>query len=146
MDALQPILRRELTAAAPPRLLIGGPLQPLAGADDRCCDPEAALTEPFTRRYDLGVFWDEGRLAPGETRRLLARLRDLYCARVLAVAGPGAALVDANEWRALGYARETRLAGETALYVFDVRHYKPVPDWFNPKNWAHPELWDKYRW
>lgn len=35
---------------------------------------------------------------------------------------------------------------EIALYQFDIAKYKPTPDWLNPKNWANPQLWDRYRW
>ncbi|WP_404840873.1 DUF6231 family protein [Alkalilimnicola ehrlichii] len=24
--------------------------------------------------------------------------------------------------------------------------YKTTPDWLNSRNWAHPELFDKFRW
>ncbi|WP_290652932.1 DUF6231 family protein [Aquisalimonas sp.] len=32
------------------------------------------------------------------------------------------------------------------LYGFDVGTYKTTPDWLNPRYWANPELWGKYRW
>ena len=31
-------------------------------------------------------------------------------------------------------------------WSYDIRTYKSVPDWLNPKFWANPENWDKYRW
>ena len=41
------------------------------------------------------------------------------------------------------------LAGQsphTTIYNFHIDSYKPTPDWLNDKFWAHPELFDKYRW
>jgi len=32
------------------------------------------------------------------------------------------------------------------IFEFDIRSYKPAPDWLNAKNWANPERWDKHRW
>ncbi len=30
--------------------------------------------------------------------------------------------------------------------VFDIAHYKTIPDWLNSRHWANPDLWGKYRW
>lgn len=32
------------------------------------------------------------------------------------------------------------------LYRFSLRDYKATPEWLNPKYWAHPELFGKFRW
>ncbi len=29
---------------------------------------------------------------------------------------------------------------------FHIAEYKPVPDWLNPRHWAHPERWGQSRW
>ncbi len=29
---------------------------------------------------------------------------------------------------------------------YDIADYKSVPDWLNPRHWAHPERWNKARW
>lgn len=33
-----------------------------------------------------------------------------------------------------------------SIYQFNLFDYKHLPDWFNSKFWANPELWDKFRW
>ena len=83
---------------------------------------------------------------------LLARLRDVV-ARVTLVLVPADAPAQSpwrrEDLRALGYVRAGRyLWGEAALdvYRFDITTYKTTPDWLSPEGWAHPELWDKYRW
>jgi len=37
-------------------------------------------------------------------------------------------------------------AAKIQVFEFDIRTYKPAPDWLNAKNWANPEQWDKNRW
>ncbi|MFP4639754.1 MAG: DUF6231 family protein [Guyparkeria sp.] len=44
---------------------------------------------------------------------------------------------------ALGYKASSP---DDPVYQFDIHDYKQTPDWLNPRNWANPELWDKYRW
>ena len=29
---------------------------------------------------------------------------------------------------------------------FNIQDYKVSPDWLSARHWAHPELWDIYRW
>lgn len=107
-------------------------------------------------RYDF-VFLAEGleRLPKDTGLALLARLRDLH-ARVLCVVvatgaptPPGGSTWQPAELRALGLTllRRYPAAGKTlSLYGFDIATYKHTPDWLNPRFWAHPELWGKYRW
>ncbi|HHB11783.1 MAG TPA: hypothetical protein ENK62_01115 [Chromatiales bacterium] len=96
-----------------------------------------------------------GRMGLADQRRaehVLARLRDLYCQRVLLVTP-----LDAREphgWpeaqlRALGFLRllRTGQAGtDWGLFGFDLYDYKTTPDWLNPRYWANPHLWNRYRW
>ena len=75
---------------------------------------------------------------------LLASLRDRANRRVVVHMGD-ARIGGAIDQRmvALGY---RRLTANEGLYVFDIENYKDTPDWLSPRNWANPELWDKYRW
>lgn len=81
---------------------------------------------------------------------LVARLRDVLTRRVL---------VDINlnateEWTQIDFiglgfecvARYEWQNDKREIYAFDLRHYKPAPDWLNAKYWANPHLWDKFRW
>lgn len=80
-------------------------------------------------------------------RQLIACLRDLK-ARQLLVFVPEK-LLDDTALLGLGLTRQARyeLDGERwQAWSFDIRHYKSVPDWLNPRFWANPENWNKYRW
>lgn len=88
-------------------------------------------------------------LAGPAAEQALARLRDLYCQRVILLTptrGPGG--WNPATLRALGFVRLAAGGGEGAwaLFGFDLYDYKSTPDWLNPRFWAHPELWDRYRW
>ncbi|HET8708086.1 MAG TPA: DUF6231 family protein [Pseudomonadales bacterium] len=81
---------------------------------------------------------------------LIARLRDVLTRRVMVNIN----LANTAEWQqtdflGLGFqcvARYEDGDNRHEIYVFDLRHYKPAPDWLNAKFWANPHLWDKYRW
>lgn len=75
---------------------------------------------------------------------LLAALRDKANRRIAVHVGD-TRVGDAVDQRmvSLGYRRQSANDG---LYLFDIESYKDTPDWLNPRNWANPELWDKYRW
>jgi len=83
-------------------------------------------------------------------RQLLARLRDHYSPVLMVLAaahGPGAWA--AADFLAMGFG-QTGSAGEgpaaTVLYRYALRDYKETPEWLNSRFWAHPELFDKFRW
>lgn len=76
---------------------------------------------------------------------VLARLRDLHAAAIIAVeSGPGASAAD-EPMRALGFSLLGRDA-ECSTYGFDVASYKRTPDWLNNRFWANPERWNRHRW
>jgi hypothetical protein len=87
-----------------------------------------------------------------EAMSLLARLRDVHAEHVLLAVGPVSGndnRWEANELIALGLARveeHDAAEGHVALYEFDISDYKLTPDWLNSEHWAHPELFDKFRW
>ena len=73
--------------------------------------------------------------------RLLASLRDRANRPV--VVHLGETVDDRLKMIALGY---RAAEGNDPVYVFDINDYKETPDWLSPRNWANPEMWDKYRW
>lgn len=82
-----------------------------------------------------------------EARQLIAVLRDLL-ARQLLVFVPESVLADAA-LLGLGLTRQARYELEEAhwqAWSYDIRTYKSVPDWLNPRFWANPENWNKFRW
>jgi hypothetical protein len=82
-----------------------------------------------------------------EARQLIAVLRDLL-ARQMLVFVPES-LLDDGALLGLGLTRQARyeLEGEAwQAWSYDIRTYKSVPDWLNPRFWANPENWNKFRW
>lgn len=86
---------------------------------------------------------------------VVARLRDLF-SEVLLVAVPVGcewrdlrSYWDASDLHALGLRlvnSYTYRGKSIHLYQFDINNYKTTPDWFNSRDWANPEMWDKARW
>ena len=99
--------------------------------------------------FDIAVIFDAlDALPPATAGRLLAWVRDLSARRTM-VAVPAGGAWRRNDLFAYGFQQFARDGeGEDAihLYRFDLFDYKPVPEWLNSRNWAHPELWDKHRW
>lgn len=72
---------------------------------------------------------------------LISRARLYVAPRLLIAAPPGCAL-DADAFRALGFMLSaTDTAANVSVYYYDLATYKTVPDWLNPRFWAHPEHW-----
>jgi len=105
-------------------------------------------------RFDLAfVAGVAERMDKAQAIMLLGSLRDLRTQRLYLLLPMGAAWQGhASHWErndliALGM-EQAAACGEAQrpihLYKFDLYTYKPAPEWFNAKYWAHPELWDKY--
>lgn len=85
---------------------------------------------------------------------LLARLRDLHGGRLLVTVSLGTQPEQTSRWESdellafgmttLGKSRDE--GGEQQHYFFDLYDYKSVPEWLNPRFWAHPERWGKDFW
>lgn len=108
---------------------------------------EALAAARLQGRADLAV----ARLEPGmdraEARALIAALRDLLARRMLVFVPEN--LLDDSALLGLALNRQARYevdGREWQAWSYDIRTYKAVPDWLNPKFWANPENWDKYRW
>jgi len=112
---------------------------------------------PAAQRCDMGIVADAlERLDKRQGIRLLSRIRDLHTRRFCAAVRIG------DEWQSLqsNWSRNDLLAlgmmlvntymdeagRRIHLYKYDIATYKPTPRWLNPKDWANPELWNKYRW
>ncbi len=108
---------------------------------------EDALPPPG---LDLAVVDAAGDWPPGTLPGLVSRLRDVLARRVviLARADNGGDLnrgaIVGLGFHRLGVSEDD--SGRRRWYEFDMAHYKVTPDWLNPRHWANPELWDKYRW
>lgn len=116
-----------------------------------CLTPEAVLDDGFFQRFDL-VFVEATVFSLDKTALLqvLAKARDLLSSRVLVEW-----VADLHpQWQEadfLGLAMRRRAVtaeadGEHVFYGYDLKTYKPAPDWLNPKYWANPHMWNKARW
>jgi len=157
--ATDEVLRALLARWRPARVLLVGedPDGALAGWAAAARPPPAvvrrapaeALADPAPGeggRWDLAVLGPDvaGRLARPEAERLVAALRDLHARRlVLALPDPVPAGWETPACVALGL---TPVGEGGRLWRFDLHDYKETPDWLNPRFWAHPELWDRFRW
>jgi hypothetical protein len=100
--------------------------------DDRTPDKTFALA--------LGVRALE-HLSPERAQQRIHEIR-LYTAPRLLLVEPTAGMLDAATFRALGFMFDATDADEQLnVYAYDLDTYKSVPDWLNPRYWAHPERW-----
>ncbi|MDZ4298094.1 MAG: DUF6231 family protein [Moraxellaceae bacterium] len=107
------------------------------------------LQQPWQQRHDLAVAWIDGDLSSTQALNLLSALRDLHARKLLAFVA-----MDQLQWKedtllALGLQRQARFEHNNVLFEawsFDIKTYKAVPDWLNPRFWANPENWNKFRW
>jgi hypothetical protein len=98
-------------------------------------------------RAELAIARLPASLEPREARRLIAALRDLL-ARQLLLFVPEK-LLDDTTLLGLALTRQARFDVEGEhwqAWSYDIRTYKSVPDWLNPKFWANPENWNRFRW
>ncbi len=101
-------------------------------------------------RADLALLDADAALPAGTATTLVSRLRDVHVQRVVVIAAAGGrgelsrqALIGLGFHR-LGSSMDADRRRH--WYEFDLASYKVTPDWLSPRNWANPELWDKYRW
>lgn len=106
----------------------------------------------ISQRSDI-VFIDRSCLSdPTRYTQLIAHCRDLLASRVMLARPLEKNVKDRIEPDLLALAFQRCAVTEetdndlTAYYLFDLKHYKPVPDWLNPRFWANPQLWDQHRW
>lgn len=115
--------------------------------------PEALLSQGWQTRYALAVAYLPVTLAPSHAMHLLSSLRDLHARQVLAFIPTTEYGWQTADLLALGmqcHARFAHAEGEREVLMeawsFDIKTYKAVPDWLNPRFWANPEKWNVFRW
>ena len=161
-------LSRRLERYAPQSLLAIGPraadwLAPFREAHPSCSithlDAEGALSGEALlnalssyERFDFALIHGVlERLEVEGGAHLMARLRDVNARRFAVVVDAGDA---ARRWHtsdliAMGlelWSSSTLEETRVEVYGYDVGTYKVTPDWLNPRYWAHPEHWGKFRW
>lgn len=148
---MESLLRQLEKEPAPDALLLAPPRHPLAGELERRL-PRTALTrcapaEPLPgHRFALAIVVETLEALPAaDARALLAALRDLAARHVVLLVDLARSPLGDEELRALGFRRHAG-DGTRVLYGFELYGYKDRPEWLNPGQWAHPELWDKFRW
>jgi hypothetical protein len=105
-------------------------------------------------RFDLALVANTlERLDARQAGILISRLRDLHARRLLVLVPIGEGWPGSrSRWEPgdlLGFGMR-RLAvyrtpqGPVHFYRFDLSDYKLTPEWLSPKDWANPEMWDKY--
>jgi len=76
-----------------------------------------------------------------QAEHLISQTRLYVAPRILLVVQSGCVLDEAM-FRALGFTLyATDAADGTRIHDYDLDTYKTVPDWLNPRFWAHPERW-----
>lgn len=108
---------------------------------------EALAADVPQGRKELAIACLEPESDARHARQLIAVMRDLL-ARQLLVFVPEK-LLDDTALIGLGLSRQARFDIEGVYWQawsYDIRTYKSVPDWLNPRFWANPENWNKYRW
>jgi len=101
-------------------------------------------------RVELAIVDAQAELPDDSATRLISRLRDVHAERVIVIAAVDESTrLSRQALIGLGFHRRgisTDHDERRLWYEFDMAHYKVTPDWLNARNWANPELWDKYRW
>lgn len=157
MDTLEERIRREMAAVPEGPVLVLGMVWPGdVPRVESIPDVDGPGTLPANRRFVLAVVVGVLERLPAEDgAALLAALRDLEARRLLvAVPAPAGPARAGGRWdRTEMLAHGLDAVGEArhgdrvlSLYGFDIDHYKRTPDWLNPRHWANPELWGKFRW
>ena len=76
-----------------------------------------------------------------QAQQLISQIR-LYTAPRILLAVPSDCALDEDTFRALGFMQSaTDSTDGTRIFHYDLDSYKTVPDWLNPRFWAHPERW-----
>ena len=109
-----------------------------------------------SQRYDVGIIVNTLEyLEKDDSNQLVARLRDLHTTRFVVLVRVGGDWEDLkSEWQVSDFlsfgmklVNRYQIDGKPMhIYTYDISTYKKTPEWLNPKDWANPELWDKFRW
>lgn len=144
-----PLIAETLRTTGAGSVVAVGPLPwPADALAPAALTPRQALAEARLQgRADLAI----ARLDPGMdrvlARQLIAALRDLLSRQMLVFVPQN--LLEDTALLGLALNRQARFEAEGMewqAWSYDIRTYKAVPDWLNPRFWANPENWDKFRW
>jgi len=104
------------------------------------------LDGSFLQRAELVALSQDCLQQVGPRRgELIAKCRDQLSQRVLLQLPVNLTEEEEAEYRALGFVR-CAATEQHRYYLFDLKTYKTVPDWLNPRFWANPQNWEKFRW
>ncbi|MFF7708313.1 DUF6231 family protein [Pseudomonas sp. NPDC007930] len=119
------------------------------------CDVAHAAPGPLPaelagRRFDLALVLDcLEHLPKRDALHLLGGIRNLNSSRLAVLVDLHAAGWADTDFYSLAMQateRFSRDGQELALYTYDLKDYKQVPDWLNSRFWANPENFGKYWW
>lgn len=146
--------RRLAAVGATARQLLAGYAAGHAERELHPLDPATAVSVlPEVGPVDFAFVTETlPQLAAAEAEVLLSRLRDIYARRILVGlehttaphGGIGHREMIGYGFTSLGLFEGT--GGKLELFEFDIATYKTTPEWLNSRNWANPDLFDKYRW
>lgn len=145
----QPLIAETLEATGAGAVVAVGALPWPAGAPApvTLTHREALAAARQQGRADLAVACLEPGMEPLIARQLIAALRDLLARQMLVFVPEN--LLEDTALLGLALTRQARFevdGREWQAWSYDIRTYKAVPDWLNPKFWANPENWGKFRW
>jgi len=104
------------------------------------------MADSFLTRVDMVALSQPALDTDAAARNaIIAKCRDQLAQKVLLELALDDQGMTETECLALGFAR-CAVTEANRYYLFDLKTYKPVPDWLNPKFWANPQNWDRYRW
>lgn len=109
----------------------------------------------FSQRYDLAIIADILETKKKiDSEQLIGRLRDLCTPQFILLADLYQCDWLENELLGFGLNKfKTTINKKNeskphniVIYQYNIDSYKKTPDWFNPKSWANPNLWNKFWW
>ncbi len=105
----------------------------------------------FSQRYDLAIVSNCIELDnKTQTEQLIGRLRDLCAPKIILLGNLKLSSWKENDLLGFGLSKlstnEDNKSSDFILYQYNIESYKRTPDWFNPKHWANPQLWNKFWW
>jgi hypothetical protein len=149
MSPFLPFIEQTLSATqAQTRLCVGLTLAALPHTETALeIALKDALSYTIQSRYDLALVEIAPDMSATDAKALIAKVRDVWAQH--SVFFIPSRLLDENSLLGLGLSKQAAFDYQDIIWQawsFDIRHYKSVPDWLNPKYWANPENWEKYRW
>lgn len=141
-------------------LIIGETTQPVVAQiqtldkaiDWQVFSQQAFSHHTFNKRYDLAVIILSNDVSTDT--QIIQRCRDLFAKHCLVVQNLSKT-TPSVDMMSFGFSRlhaqpiienQQNYQESYQVWQFNLFDYKHLPDWFNSKFWANPELWNKFRW